>query len=216
MNDIDLKQKILDELKWEPSIDAAHIGVTAHEGVVTLSGHVGSYSQKMAAEHATGRVAGVKGIAEEIEVRYTLNETHDDENIAKQATHALQWDLGVPNNKIMVKVEKGYVTLTGEVDWYFQKQNAEADVRKLHGVMGINDQIKLKSTVETKNLTNDINTALHRSTFFNPSHITVTADGGKVTLRGKVDNYYERTLAQTTAWKARGVTQIENLLTVNY
>ena len=137
MTDKSLQQAVLDELDWEPSVDAAHIGVTANNGVVTLTGHVSSYTQKWAAERAVGRVTGVKAVAEELEVRFPFEGKNSDDDIAKRAVQSLDWDVSVPNDKVKVKVEKGWVTLSGEVDWYFQRSAAEADVRKLQGVKGV-------------------------------------------------------------------------------
>src|ERR1700685_2114180 len=128
MTDQGLKQSVLDELFWEPSIDGAHIGVTAQSGVVTLTGHVGSYAEKCSAERAAGRVSGVKAIAEELEIRYLFGVEHGDEDIAKQALNVLNWDLSVPKDKVKVKVEKGRITLSGGVTWYYQKNAAGAGV----------------------------------------------------------------------------------------
>jgi osmotically-inducible protein OsmY len=215
MPDQSLKQTVLDELKWEPSVNAAHIGVTARDGVVTLTGHVESYDQKWAAEQAAERVAGVKAIAEELEVRYAGIPDKDDKDIAKRAVQVLAWDVGVPHDRLKVKVDKGWLTLTGHVDWYFQKHNAESCVRRLHGVMGVIDSITIEPAVEAQDVSNKINTALRRTAFFNHDHVAVAAEGGKVTLRGHVDNYYERRLAGSTAWSAPGVIAVDNLLIVD-
>jgi osmotically-inducible protein OsmY len=215
MADQDLKQTVLDELKWEPSLNAAHIGVTARDGVITLTGHVESYAQKLAAEKGTERVAGVKAIAEKLVVHYASSPLDGDEDIVKRAVQVLAWDVGVPHDRLKVKVEKGWVTLSGHVDWYFQKHNAESCVRRLHGVLGVIDSITIKPPVEAQDVSNKINTALRRTAFFNNDHVAVPAEGGKVTLRGHVDNYYQRTLALNTAWSAPGVTAVDNLLTVD-
>ena len=152
MTDQSLKQTVLDELAWEPSVSEAHIGVTARGGVVTLTGHVGSYAEKCAAEHAAGRVAGVKAITEELEIRYSNGVGHGDEDIAKQALNVLAWDLSVPKDKVKIKVEKGWITLSGDVNWYYQKNAAETDVRKLLGVMGVSNQITIKPSVEASDV----------------------------------------------------------------
>ena len=142
MKDSDLKQAVLDELQWEPSVNAAHIGVTAKDGVVTLTGDVGSYAEKLAAERAAGRVYGVKGVAEEINVRYPSDKL-DDTDIAQKALQALSWDVEVPQNKVSVKVEDGWVTLRGTVSWQFESDAAYEDVSNLFGVIGITNAIRV-------------------------------------------------------------------------
>jgi len=213
MSDQSLQQSVIDELEWEPSVNAAHIGVTANNGVVTLAGDVGSYSEKWAAERAAGRVAGVKAVVEQLSVRYPF-ETPDDDDIAASATQALSWDMEVPEDKVSIKVEKGWITLSGNVDWYFQSSAAEADVRKLRGVVGVTNDIHIKPRVQALDVKNKIKAAFARSSQFDGNNISVAADGGKVTLTGNVDSWYERTLAEDTAWSAPGVTQVEDRLTV--
>jgi len=215
MTDQGLKQSILDELAWEPSVSEAHIGVTARGGVVTLTGHVGSYSEKCAAERAVGRVSGVKAIAEELEIRYLYGVGHGDEDIAKQALNVLAWDLSVPKDKVKIKVDKGWITLTGDVNWYYQKHAAEMDVHKLLGVMGISNQIVIKPSAQASDVRKDIKAAFARNAGFEAENVAVSVDGGEVTLSGKVDSYYERTLASDTAWSAPGVTEVRDLITVN-
>jgi osmotically-inducible protein OsmY len=214
MTDKSLQQAVLDELDWEPSVDAAHIGVTANNGVVTLTGHVPSYTQKWAAERAVGRVTGVKAVAEELEVRFPFEGKNSDDDIAKRVVQSLDWDVSVPNNNVKVKVEKGWVTLSGEVDWYFQRSAAEADVRKLQGVKGVSDEIKVKPSVNAYDVREKIKSAFDRNAQLEAANIIVTADGGKVTLSGKVDTWRDRDLAERTAWSAPGVTQVEDKLIV--
>jgi len=214
MTDSSLKQAVLDELNWQPSVEAAHIGVTAKDGVVTLTGHVGSLAEKLAAERAAGSVFGVKAIAEELEVRYPFEKKEDDADIAQRALQVLSWDIEVPKDKVKVKVEKGLVTLSGDLDWYYQRSAAEADVRKLPGVIGLNNIIVLKPRVQASNVRDKIEAAFKRNAQIEADNITVTTDGGKVTLGGNVDTWYERSLAEGTAWSAPGVTQVENRLTV--
>ena len=215
MTDQGLKQSILDELAWEPSVSEAHIGVTARGGVVTLTGHVGSYSEKCAAERAVGRVSGVKAIAEELEIRYLYGVGHGDEDIAKLALNVLAWDLSVPKDKVKIKVDKGWITLTGDVNWYYQKHAAEMDVHKLLGVMGLSNQIVIKPSAQASDVRKDIKAAFARNAGFEAENVAVSVDGGEVTLSGKVDSYYERTLASDTAWSAPGVTEVRDLITVN-
>jgi osmotically-inducible protein OsmY len=215
MSDQDLKQSVLDELAWDPSVSAAHIGVTAHGGVVTLTGHIGSYAEKWAAERAVGRVSGVKAIAEEVEIRYSYGVGHSDEDIAKQALTVLAWDLSVPKDKVKVKIEKGWITLSGEVHWYYQKVAAEANVRKLFGVMGVSNLIAIEPTVQASDIEKKIKAAFGRNAEFEAEDIMVSTEGGEVTLSGKVDTFYERTLAENTAWSAPGVTQVRDLITID-
>jgi osmotically-inducible protein OsmY len=215
MTDQSLKQSVLDELAWDPSVSEAHVGVTARGGVVTLTGHVASYAEKCAVEHAVGRVAGVKAIAEELEIRYLYGAGHGDEAIANQALNVLSWDLSVPKEKVKVKVDKGWITLSGDVNWYYQKHAAEMDVRKLLGVMGVSNQITIKPSARASDVRKEIKAAFERNAEFEAENIVVSIDGGEVTLSGHVDSYYERTLAANTAWSAPGVTQVKDLITIN-
>ena len=215
MTDKSVQQAVLDELDWEPSVDAAHIGVTADNGVVTLTGHVPSYMQKKAAERAVGRVTGVRAVAEELEVRFPFEGKNSDDDIAKRAVQSLDWDVSVPSNKVKVKVEKGWVTLSGEVDWYYQRSAAEADVRKLHGVKGVSDEMKVKPSVNAYDVREKIKSAFDRNAKLEAANINVAASGGKVTLSGKVDTWHDRDLAERTAWSAPGVTQVEDQLIVS-
>jgi osmotically-inducible protein OsmY len=213
--DSELQQAVLAELKWEPSVDAAHIGVTASSGVVTLTGHVENYSQKQAAEKAAGRVKGVKAVAEEIEVKLPYDIKRGDEEIAAAAIERLAWDSSVPRDAIKVRVEKGWVTLTGDVEWRFQKDAAEQDIRALIGVVGVSNQTKIKPSVNVSNISDDIVRALHRSWFYDPKTITVSALGGRVKLTGTVSTWQAREVAESTAWSAPGVTSIDNEIAVN-
>jgi osmotically-inducible protein OsmY len=215
MTDQSLKQTVVDELVWDPSVNEAHIGVTARSGVVTLTGHVGSYAEKHAAEQAAGRVSGVQAIADELEIRYLYAVGHGDEDIAKQALNVLSWDLAVPKEKVKVKIDKGWVTLSGDVDWYYQKNAAESDVRKLLGVMGVSNQIVIKPSVQASDVQKKIKAAFERNADVEAAKIIVATDGSKVTLSGQVDSYYQRTLAENTAWSAPGVTHVHDHITVN-
>ncbi len=210
-----LKQSVLDQLRWEPSVEAAHIGVTAKDGVITLMGHVDNYAEKFAAETATRRVKNVKAVAEEIEVRLPFSATkHGDEEIASSAASQLKWDSSIPANAVKAKVEKGWVTLTGEVDWHFQRDAAMEAVRNLWGVTSVTNNITIKAKPNASAIRESIVTALDRS-WMNPARIDVTADGGKVTLSGKVDSWYERSEAASAAWAAPGTTTVENNIYVN-
>jgi len=212
-NDKILKEAVLAELLWEPSITAAHIGVTARDGVVTLTGHVQTYVEKHAAEAAVRRVNGVKAIAEEIEVKLPFDVKRSDEDIAGAIVSRLAWDSSIPRDSVKATVHDGWVTLTGEVNWHFEHDAAAQEVRRLWGVVGVSNDITVKSRVDTSNVTADINRALHRS-WFDPKNIKVTANGGRVKLSGTVHNWSDRLLAGTTAWAAPGATAVENDLVI--
>jgi osmotically-inducible protein OsmY len=213
-NNNDLQQAVQAELKWDPMVTAANIGVTAKDGVVTLSGYVDTYAGKLAAEAAASRVNGVKAVAEEIKVHLLSDMKTSDQDIAAAAIHRLTWNVYVPRDSVKVKVEKGWVTLTGQVSAGYQKDEVGDEIRPLTGVVGVSNQVTVKSSVDTSTLSDDINHALNRSWFFNPDDVDVSASGGRVTLRGTVDTYYERNLAETTAWAASGVTSVENDLEI--
>jgi len=212
-DDKQLKQAVLDELEWEPSVNAAHIGVTAKAGVVTLMGHVESYSERYAAEKATRRVKDVKAVAEELEVRLPSSVKHDDEEIASAAINRMKWDSVVPTDAVKASVEKGWITLTGEVDWHYQQEAAANDVRGIWGVVGVLNEITIKPRPNTSKIRGDIMLALDRS-WFDPATINVTAHGGKVKLTGTVESWYERNEAGSTAWAAPGTTAVENDIVV--
>ena len=211
--DRQLQEAVLAEFEWEPSVTAAHIGVIAKNGVVTLTGHVSNYMQKRAAEKAAARVKGVKGVVEELKVNLISGMVRSDENIANAALDRLAWDVSVPANAIKVKVENGWVTLTGNVDWHFEQQAAERMVRSLHGVLGVFNETTIKPRPDATNISNNIDRALHRS-WFDPKTITVTATGGKVKLTGSVETPSDRFVAGATAWGAPGATQVENDLVI--
>jgi osmotically-inducible protein OsmY len=212
-NDTLLKESVLAELLWEPSVSAAHIGVTARDGVITLMGHVQTFAEKHAAEAAVRRVKGVKAIAEEIEVKLAFDVKRSDEDIAGAIVSRLAWDSTIPKDSVKATVQNGWVTLAGEVDWRFEHDAAAQEVRKLWGVVGVTNRITVKSRVDTSNVRADINRALHRS-WFDPQNIRVTADGGRVKLTGTVHSWSDRMLAGTTAWAAPGATVVENDLVI--
>ena len=184
-SELQLRQDVLDELEFEPSVNAAHIGVTANHGVDTLTGFVTSYAVKTAAERAARRVKGVKAIAEEIEVRLPSDTKRADDEIAARAVDILKWQVGVPADRIRVKLEKGVVTLTGEVDWQFQKTEADHVVHKLSGVVDVVNQIRVTSPVHAFEVKEKIEKALQRTAELEASRITVETEGGRVILKGK-------------------------------
>jgi len=213
-HDSDLQQAVLAELKWEPSVTAAHIGVTANAGIVTLTGHVENFSEKHLAEIAVRRVKGVKAVAEELEVRLPFDRKRSDDDIAAAALERLAWDASVPQDRFTVLVENGWVTLSGKADWNYQKIAAEQGVAALLGVVGVSNQILIKPKVDTLSLSDDITHALHRSWFFDGDNIKVSAVGGRVRLTGTVHSAHERQTAAATAWAAPGSTDVENDIVV--
>jgi len=214
MIDQALKQEVLKELAWQPGFDETHIAVAARGGVVTLTGHVGSYAEKCVVERAAGRVTGVRAIVENLEIRYPSATSHSDVEIAERALDVISWDLSIPKNRVKIRIEKGWVTLTGDVDWRFQRLAAEMDIRNLAGVMGVTNVIEIKPRFPACDVEKRIRAAFRRNAEFAAENIVVTADGDTVTLTGQVGGYHERTLAADTAWSAPGVTQVNDLLTV--
>jgi osmotically-inducible protein OsmY len=215
MSDLQLRQDVLDELEFEPSLNAAHIGVTVDGGVVTLSGHVTSYAEKLAAIAAVRRIRGVKAIAEEIDVRYVTDKKTSDDEIAKRAVDILGWDTLVPSGSIQAVVRDGWVTLTGNVDWYYQKKAAEDDIRKLGGVRGVINNIAIRPPVKANDVKRKIEDALRRHAEIEAKAIRVTVqDNDRVVLEGKVDNWDEKYAVETAAWSAGGVKSVEDRLTI--
>lgn len=213
-DDMKLKTAVVAEIGWEPSVDGANIGVTVHAGIVTLMGHVETFSEKIAAEKAARRVKGVKAVAEELEVRLPFGSKHGDEDIASAAVTRLGWDTIIPTDSVKATVAQGWITLTGEVDWGYQKDAAINDVRGLWGVVGVTNQIVVRPKPNTSAIRDDIMVALDRS-WFDPATINVAAEGGKVKLTGVVRSWYERDEAGMTAWSAPGTTSVENDISVN-
>jgi len=214
-HDSNLQRAVLAALNWEPSVVAAHIGVTAQDGVVTLSGHVDSFVQKHAAEDAARRVKGVRAVAGDLDVQLAFDHQRTDDEIAAAAVERLSWDVAVPNDTIRLEVDHGWVTMTGQVTWHFQKEAAEQALRPLAGVVGISDQIVIAPRVSASNISDDIMHALHRSWFFDPHTITVTAQGGDIRLTGTASSWHDRQVAAETAWAAPGATSVENDIRVD-
>lgn len=212
--DSKLQEDVMEELEWEPKVDHAHIGVAAQDGVVTLSGHVSSYSAKLAAEDAARRVKGVRGIAEEIAVRFPNQTKTADDEIAKRILDMFHWNVVVPDDKISVKVEHGWVTLSGQVDYHFQRQTAKDLASRIGGVKGVANNVVVKSVPSSFDVRNRIVAAMRRTADLDADTIAVVADGDKVTLSGKVHSSYERRLAERAAWAAPGVNRVEDNIVV--
>jgi osmotically-inducible protein OsmY len=209
-NDRTLQQYVIDELQWEPRVDPAHIGVAVDSGIVTLSGHVGSYAEKRATEKAANRVRGIKAVAQEIEVRLPFEKKCSDDEIAERAVKILDWEDRLPDGRIQLKVEHGVVTLTGLLDWQYQKNAAEQDVHKLTGVISIDNRIVVKPMAESTAVHEQIVQSLRCIADLDAKSIEVAVSGRCVTLSGRVRASYERDLA----WSAPGVNEVVDTISV--
>jgi len=213
--DTQLQTNVLEELKWRPAVNAAHIGVAAKDGVVTLTGQVAHYAEKSAAEEAAKGVYGVKGLANDIEVELAGSSKRSDQDIAEAALTALKWDYQVPNDKLKVVVKNGWITLDGTVDWEFQKDAAARCIRNLMGVIAVTNQIKIKPASKWIDVKSKIEDAFRRNADFEARRIAVsTDDDGVVTLTGSVATWAERDRAVWSAWSAPGVTSVHNDLAI--
>ncbi len=214
MDDKALRLEIIDELDFEPSIRSENIGVSVSSGVVTLTGHVESYAEKLAAERAVTRLKGVKALAMELDVKLPSAYLTSDDEIAKRAVGVLKWSVGTPD-AVKIKVENGWITLSGSVDWAYQKQSAEKAVNKLTGVRGISNLIAIKATVSPSNVREKIEKAFLRNAELEADRITVKASDGTITLEGAVKTWHERQIAEQAAWSAPGVTTVEDHIRVS-
>ncbi|MCW5714665.1 MAG: BON domain-containing protein [Bauldia sp.] len=215
MNNLALRSRVTDELEFEPSIDAAHIGVAVESGVVTLTGYVATLAAKMAAEAAARRVKGVRAVADEIVVRPPGHKENADDEIARRALDILRWDAVVPAGAIEVTVADGWITLGGQVEWQFQRRAAEEAVRKLSGVIGVVNGLTIAPLLKPADVKGKIEAALRRRAEIEARNITVTVrDGGFVVLDGTVDNWDERQAVAAAAWSAPGVRSVEDHLKV--
>jgi osmotically-inducible protein OsmY len=213
-NEQAVQQDVLDELAWDKSLEAADIGVAVASGAATLTGHVRSYAQKRAAEKAAKRVRGVVAVANELEVRLPGTLQRDDTDIAASVAATLEWNVSVPHG-VKATVQQGWVSIEGEVDWNFQRNEAERAVRDLLGVRGVTNLIQLRPSVQPKQVKDRIQRTFHRSAQIDAEHINVSAEGGRVTLSGNVRSWSERAEAEHAARAADGVTDVDNQLHVD-
>lgn len=212
--DADLKKDVLTELSWDPLVPEARVGVSVHEGVVTLTGHLDTYAEKIAARRAVERVSGVKAIAIELDVIPLGVHQRSDTEIAAAVEHALSWNTSIPQDRVKVMVEEGWVTLSGELDWNFQRRAVERMIRPLKGVVGITDNIRLRTLPIPVNLSNRIQDALTRQAVREARRIDITVDGSVVTLHGHVHSWAERNAAEGATWSAPGVSRVINQLII--
>lgn len=212
--DLQLQRDVAEELRWDPSINEKEIAIAAKDGVVTLRGTVSSYSEKFAVELAAERVSGVRAVAEELKVQLPGEHVRDDTDIAHAVAAALKWDVQVPNDAITATVERGWVTLRGDVDWQYQKEAAQTAVRRLIGVQGVSNFIRLTPVVSTFDVQTKIESALKRSAEVEADRITVETSDGKITLKGNVRSWSERRDAERAAWQAPGVREVDDRLVV--
>jgi osmotically-inducible protein OsmY len=214
--DPQIQSDVMAQLKWEPRLSPNEVGVIVRDGVVTLTGWVDSYTKRWAAEDAAHRVRGVKAVANDIEVRLGANDERTDMDIAQAAVRALEWDAFVPVEKLDVTVSKGWVTLKGDVEWQYQKNDAERVVRRLQGVKGVSNLIVVKPRATPDDLKKNIEQALIRSAEVDAKNITVEIDGSKVILKGTVRSWAEKQEAEWQAWAAPGVTSVDNRITIAF
>lgn len=212
--DRELQRDVTAELNWDPCVDATRIGVEVYAGVVTLAGLVNSYAQKCHAQTAAWRVGGVEGVIADINVELPDGDRRSDGDIAKAARNVLAWNASIPPRRLKVAVERGWLVLSGNVEWKYQSRAAESAVRNLVGVKGLVNLIEIRPGVEPRDVTRQIEAALRRRSFRCAKDIAVVVNGGTVTLRGQLDSSGERNAARLAAWRAPGVRNVVNQTTV--
>ena len=215
-SDAQIQKDVMAELNWRPILNAAQIGVSVHEGVVTLTGTVDTYTKKIAAENAAKKVSGVKAVAEDIQVGPSPSYNKTDTEIAEAVLNALKWHSAVMENRIRIKVEKGFVTLDGEVEWEYQRTAAKSAIENLAGIKMIYNFISVKPRVTASDLKSKINAALHRSAQIDANSINVEVSGSKVILSGTVHSIKEKEDADSAAWMAPGVSSVENRIAIHF
>jgi len=213
-SDSAIKEDVLDELMWQPDIDETQIGVIVENSVVTLTGIVDSYSKKLAAEKAVKKVKGVKAVADDIEVKYGAAYKKTDKEIAKAAVNALKWNASVPEDNVAIEVSDGWVYLSGELQWFYQKEAAVKSIETLLGVRKVVNNITLKQAIEPTEIKSKITKAFERLADIDAKNIQVNVEGHTVKLKGKVHSYVEKDEAKKTAYAAPGVYEVENELEV--
>jgi osmotically-inducible protein OsmY len=215
--DTTIQSDVRNELSWEPSVNAQNIGVTVKDGVVTLRGNVATYAEKSAAEDAAKRVSGVRAIAEELTVELYGDHLRDDGDIGNTAKNSIEWNIVVPKGKVKILVQNGWITLTGDVDFYFQKAAAYNAVQYLLGVKGVTNDIRIIApTVSAGEVRGQIEAAIKRTMEKDSNDIHIAADDGRITLTGKVHSWLERDEVDRAAWSTRGVSSVENNIVVSY
>ena len=214
MNDLNLRNAVLEELEFQPDIDAAEIGVAVHNGVVTLSGHAGSYGQKIRAEQAVKAVKGVRAVVEDIEIRLADGADTSDETIAARALNIISWNAGVPAQNVRIVVHNGWITLEGDVEWQYQKEILERSVRKLTGVVGVYNRLAIRPKLNVADIQHRIEQALKRNAELDAKRIHVKVDGNVVKLEGQVHLWREREVAERAAWSVPGVAKVDDHLKI--
>jgi osmotically-inducible protein OsmY len=211
-----LQTDVQNAIKWEPLLHAAEIGVTAKDGIVTLTGEVNSYAKKLEAESAAKKVIGVNALVEKIEVKFPVTWAKTDEEIASSVLSALKSRWDVPKDKVTIKVEDGWITLDGELPWNYQKDAAKSAINHLSGVKGVTNDIKIKSATHDAIEKQDVINAIHRSWSVDDMDIDVEVSGTTVTLSGTVGSWYQKEEAARIAWNTPGIFHVKNELEVDY